>query len=189
MGDKYCYSFRKRRAEKATGGVGKKICRASTTRRRDSKKYAVSRSFNLHTVTHTHTHTHTHTLYNHFTALLILSGTTCVSRYQKKHSPTHTCHGHQSSLISFLHLLWSMASSLFNLRAWQSFSTVSKFSLVCLLAWHPLLHTLLISSPNHCLLFAAHANTIATCFAVLARLCHLILVSLSTLYLELYLVA
>ena len=31
----------------------------------------------------------------------------------------------------------------------------------------------------HCLLFAAHANTIATCFAVVPRLCHLILVSLS----------
>jgi len=30
---------------------------------------------------HTHTHTHTHT--NHFTALLILSGTTRVSQHQK----------------------------------------------------------------------------------------------------------
>jgi len=42
------------------------------------------------------THAHTH---NHFMALWILSGTTRVSRYQKKHSPTHTYHGHQSSLI------------------------------------------------------------------------------------------
>jgi len=49
---------------------------------------------------------------------------TRMSRYQKKHSPTHTYHGHQSSLICFLHLLRSMAS-LFNLRAWQSFSTIS----------------------------------------------------------------
>jgi len=48
-----------------------------------------------------------------------------VSQYQKKHSPNHTYHGHQSSLICFFHLLWSMASSLFNLRAWQSFSTIS----------------------------------------------------------------
>jgi len=31
--------------------------------------------------------------------------------------------GHQSPLICFLHLLRSMASSLFNLHAWQSFST------------------------------------------------------------------
>jgi len=63
-----------------------------------------------------------------------------------------------------------------------------KFSLVYLLAWHPPLHTPYIFSPNHCLLFAAHAHTITTCFAVLPKLCHLILVSLSTLYLELYLI-
>jgi len=60
--------------------------------------------------------------------------------------------------------------------------SLSKFSLVYLLAWHPPLHTPYISSPNHCLLLAAHAHTIATCFAVVPRLCHLILVFLSTLY-------
>jgi len=54
-----------------------------------------------------------------------LSGTTRVSQYQKKHSPTHTYPDHQSSFICFLHLLWSIASSLFNLRAWQSFCTTS----------------------------------------------------------------
>ena len=69
-----------------------------------------------------HTHTHTH---NRFTALWILSGTTWLSRCQKKHSPTHTYHGHQSSLICFLHLLRSMASSLFNFCVWHSFSTIS----------------------------------------------------------------
>jgi len=53
---------------------------------------------------------------------------------------------------------------------------ISKFSLVFLLAWHPLLHTSYICSSNHCLLFAAHVHTIATCFAVVPRLCHLILV-------------
>jgi len=67
--------------------------------------------------------------------------------------------------------------------------SLSKFSLVYLLAWHPPLLTPYISSPNYCLLFAEHAHIIATCFAVVPRLCHLILVSLSTLYLELYLVA
>jgi len=36
---------------------------------------------------------------------------------------------------------------------------LSKFSLVYLLSWHPPLHTPYISSPNHCLLFAAHAYT------------------------------
>jgi len=73
---------------------------------------------------------------NRFTALWTLSRITQMSQYQKKHSRTHTCF-HQSSLICFLHLLQSMASSLFNLRAWQSFSTISKFSLVYLLAWQP----------------------------------------------------
>jgi len=36
-----------------------------------------------------------------------LSGTTRVSRYQKKHSPTHTYTNHQSSFICFPHLIWS----------------------------------------------------------------------------------
>jgi len=48
-----------------------------------------------------------------------------LSQDQKKHSPTHTYRGHQSSLICFVHLIRSTASSLFNLRAWQSFSTTS----------------------------------------------------------------
>jgi len=43
----------------------------------------------------------------------------------EKRSPAHIYCGHQSSLICFLRLLWSMASSLFNLRAWQSFSIIS----------------------------------------------------------------
>jgi len=63
--------------------------------------------------------------YNHFTALWILSGTTQVSWYQKKHLPTHTYPKHQSSFIYFLHLLQCVASSLFSLRAWQSFCTTS----------------------------------------------------------------
>ena len=49
--------------------------------------------------TRTQMHTHTH---NHFKALWILSGTTWVSRYQKKHSPTHTYRGHQLSLVCFI---------------------------------------------------------------------------------------
>ena len=54
--------------------------------------------------------------------------------------------------------------------------SLSKFSLVYLLAWHPPLCTPYISSPNHCHLLAAHAHTIATCFAAVWRLCHLMLV-------------
>jgi len=121
---------------------------------------------------------HAHT--NHFTAVWTLSGTIRVSQYQKKYSPTHTYRSHQSSLVCFIHLLRSMVSSLFNPRTWQSFSTISlQFFLVYLLAWHLPLHTPYISSSTHCLLFATHAHTIAACFAVLPRLCHLILVSLS----------
>jgi len=123
--------------------------------------------------------TYTH---NRFMASWILSGTTRASRYQKKHSPTHTHRGHQSSLICFVHLLRSIASSLFNPRAWQSFSTISVqvfFDLPLGLA--PSTSYSIHSSPNHCLLFATHAHTITTCFAVVPRLCHLIIVSLSTL--------
>jgi len=45
-----------------------------------------------------------------------------MSGKKNKCSPTHTYPDHQPSIISFLHLLRSMASSLFNLHAWQSFS-------------------------------------------------------------------
>ena len=47
--------------------------------------------------------------------------------------------------------------------------SLSKFSLVYFLAWYPPLHTPCISSPNHCLLFAAHAHAIRACFAVVPR--------------------
>jgi len=53
-----------------------------------------------------------------------LSGTTRVSRYQKKYSPTHHP-DHRLIFISLFHLLRSIASSLFKLRAWQSFCTTS----------------------------------------------------------------
>ena len=47
-----------------------------------------------------------------------------MSRYQKKHSPTHHPDRHPI-FISFFHLPLSIASSLFKLRAWQSFRTTS----------------------------------------------------------------
>jgi len=47
---------------------------------------------------------------------------------------------------------------------------LSKSSLLYLLVLHPPFHTPYISSPNHCLLFAAHAHTYRTCFAVVPRL-------------------
>ena len=54
-----------------------------------------------------------------------LSRTTWVSRYQKKHSPSHTFPANEPSFISFLHLPQTIALSLPNLRAWQSFRTTS----------------------------------------------------------------
>ena len=113
--------------------------------------------------------THTHTqLFNG-----LLSGTTRVGRYQKKHSPTHTHPDHQTSFINYLHLLRSIASSLFSLRAdsplWQP---LSRSSLGFLLVLDPLLHTPCISLPNHHL-FAAHVHTNAACSAAISRLCHL----------------
>jgi len=62
------------------------------------------------------THRHTHTPFNS-----PWSTTTRVDWYQKKHSPTHTHPDRWTSFINLLHLLWSIASSLFNLHAWPSF--------------------------------------------------------------------
>jgi len=42
------------------------------------------------------------------------TGTTQVGRYQKKQSPTHTHPDHRASFINFLHLLRSIASSVFS---------------------------------------------------------------------------
>jgi len=56
------------------------------------------------------------------------SGTTQVSRYQKKHSPIHHP-DHHPIFISFFHLPRSIASSLFKLCAWQSFRTTSLYVL------------------------------------------------------------
>ena len=53
------------------------------------------------------------------------SGITRVGWYQKKHSPTHTHPDHRTSFINFLHLLRSIASSLFSLRNRQSSLTTS----------------------------------------------------------------
>jgi len=126
----------------------------------------------MHARMHTCTHTH-----NRFTALWILSRTNRVSRYLKKHSPTHTYRGHQSSLIYASSIYYDPRHPPCSIYVLDSLfpQSLFKFSLVYLLAWHPPLHTPYISSPNDCLLFAEHAHTIATCFAVVSRLCHPIL--------------
>jgi len=86
-----------------------------------------------------------------------LSGATRVSRYEKKHSPTHTYPDHQPSFISFFHLLWSIASSLFNSRAWQSFfaQPLSRSSLVYLLVS---LHFFMQSLSSYCFTYPYHHN-------------------------------
>jgi len=95
---------------------------------------------------------------------------------------------HQSTFICFLHLLWSIASSLFNLCAWQSFCTTSLQVLFGLpLGLAAFTSYFIHFFTNHCLLFTTHAHTSITCFAVVPKLCHLISDSLLTLYLELYL--
>ena len=126
----------------------------------------------------THTHTHTH---NRFTALRIF-----VWDNSDEPVPEETFTHSHLSWSSIVPYLLHPSTTIHGILPVQSmhptdFShNLSKFCLVCLLAWHPPLHTPYISSPDHCLLFGTHAHTIATCFAVVPRLCHLILVSLLT---------
>jgi len=68
-----------------------------------------------------------------------LSGTTQVSRYQKKHSPTHHP-DHHPIFISFFHLPRSIASSWFRLHAWQSFCTTSFHVHFLSTSWSGALH-------------------------------------------------
>jgi len=114
--------------------------------------------------------------HNRFMALWTLSGTTRVSRYQKKHSPTHTYRDHESFLICIYYDPWHPPCSTYVPDSLFCTIPLSKFSLFYLLAWHHPLHTPYISSPHHCLLFAAHVHTIATCFAVVPKLCHLLMI-------------
>jgi len=111
-----------------------------------------------------------------------LSGTTQMSGYQKKHSPTQRP-DHHPIFVSFFHLLCDpqhhpcsncVLGSLFAQPLSTSF-------LVYLLVWSPPPHIPYICSPSQCRLFATHAHTIATCFAVVSILYHLFLVCLSTL--------
>ena len=123
--------------------------------------------------------THTHT--QPFNGLL--SGTTRVGQYQKKHSPTHTHPDHRTSFIMFLHLQRSMASSLFSLRAWQSSRTTSVQVLFGLLLG-------LGPSTSYCVHFFTQSSSSfrSTCpyqcslFCCNTNVCHLYLVSLSAPY-------
>jgi len=141
-----------------------------------------SKNTRRHARTHARTHTHTQPFYGSMDFVW----NNPESRYQKKHSPTHTYCGqlvinHPLSASSIYYDPWHPPCSIHapdNLFP----QSLSKFSLVYLLAWHPPLHTPYICSLNPILLFATHAHTIATYFAVVLRLCQLILVSLSQLF-------
>jgi len=94
------------------------------------------------------------------------------------------------SLICFLHLLRSMASSLFNLCTWQSFTTISlqvffglSFGLAPSTSYS--IHFFTQSLSSFCSTCSYHHNR----FCCVTEIIHLILVSLSTPYSELYLVA
>jgi len=133
----------------------------------------------MHAHTHTQPCTHTHT------TVLWLSGI-CLGQPGWVHSRRNI---HLLTPIVVINRLLSALSMYYDPRyppcsihvpdsLFLRPQSLSKFSLVYLLAWHSLLHTPYISSPNHCLLFTAHAHTITTCIAVVPKLCHLILVSL-----------
>ena len=125
----------------------------------------------------THTHTHTQPFYGFVDFVRDNPGEPV-----PEETFTHS-HSSSSSIIPicFLHLLWSMASSLFNPHTWHSFSTISVQVFFGLPLGLAPFTSYSISSSNYCLHFTANAHTTATCFAVVPRLCHLILASLSTL--------
>ena len=84
-----------------------------------------------------------------------LSGNTRVSRHQKKHSPTHHP-DHHPIFISFFHLLRSIASSLFKLRASQSLHNLfprhlssTSWSGALHLIFHKFLHPIIVFFLQH----------------------------------------
>jgi len=89
----------------------------------------------MHARTHALTHTHTH---DRFMAFWIFSGHWGSAGTRRNIHPL-------TPLICFLHLSWSMASSLFTLHAWQSFTTIS---LQVFLAGHLPSQTPYISLPK-----------------------------------------
>jgi len=99
----------------------------------------------------------TYTKQNRFTALWISSGTTWVSWYQKKHSPTHTHRGHQSSLSASsiyydpwhppysIHVLYSLFP--------QSLSKFSKLHVYSTYTWNEKQKNRILLKNKECLFF------------------------------------
>jgi len=142
--------------------------------------YKVSKYFKY--VTHTHKH-------NCCTALWILSGTTQVSRYQNKRSPTHThC---VSSVVSHLP---HPSNTIHGILTTQSMHpTVPSHNLSPSFPCLPLCLAPSTSHSTHLTQppspFATHTHTIAARPAVALRSCHPIPMSQPINHLELYLVA
>jgi len=130
-----------------------------------------------HTVSHTHTPTHTHT-----TVLRPF-----VRDYPGEPVPEETLTHPPSSSSNLYQLLPS--TTIHSILPLQItclaifLHNLIPCPLVYLLVWSPPPHIPYISSPNQCLLFAAHAHSIATCFAVASVSYHLFLVFLLTLWL------
>ena len=77
-----------------------------------------------------------------------LPGTTWMRQYHKKHSPTPTYPDHHSYFISYLHLLWSIASSLFNLHVDSHFAQPFSKS-----SWSGTLHFMLCTFLHPIIIF------------------------------------
>ena len=126
--------------------------------------------------THTHTHTHTH---NRLTAFVPGQPGYAGTRRNTHPLTPILIIGHPLSSSSIYNDQWHPLCSFYVLDS-PLVQPLSRSSLVFLLVLDPQLHTPYISSPNHHLLFAAHAHTNAACSAAIPMLCHLYLVSLST---------
>jgi len=96
-----------------------------------------------------------------------LSGTSQVSQYQKKHSPTLTYHDHQQSFISLIAIIHSI------IPVQSACSTIFLHNFTSSFLWpisgsgtlHFILHTFL----HPVIIFATHAHTMTSCFTVLIR--------------------
>jgi len=136
--------------------------------------------------THTHTHTHTQPLYG---SLDFVRDNVGEPVLEEAFNHSHLSWSsiipyllHPSAMIHGILPVQSKCSTVFFHNLSPSFLWSTSWPGTLHFTLHTFLHPIIM------FLFTTHADTIATYFAVVPRLCHLILVSLLTLYLELYLV-
>jgi len=172
-----------------TNNYNRKIIRNDhlATNNNDLEDY-FSNTFNIRTCMQTVTgsqlprdcNTHTHT---RFWALCILSRTTWVSQCQKKHSPTHTYPDHPLCASSTYCNPWHPTCSIY-----MPDSCTKPVQVLFGLPHHLAPSTsysthFFTQSLFSFFSFSNTINTTTTCFAVVSRLYHLILVTPLTLYL------